>query len=39
MIARQALQSATQTLGRAGIPDACVEAELLLEHVLCREKA
>ena len=34
MIARQALQSATQTLGRAGIPDACVEAELLLEHVL-----
>ena len=34
MIVHQALQSAIQTLGGAGIPDACVEAELLLGHVL-----
>ncbi|MCJ7791996.1 MAG: peptide chain release factor N(5)-glutamine methyltransferase [Dehalococcoidia bacterium] len=34
MILREALQSATQTLCRAGIADASVEAELLLGHVL-----
>ncbi len=34
MILRKALQSTTQTLCRAGIADASVEAELLLGHVL-----
>jgi release factor glutamine methyltransferase len=34
VILREALQSATQTLLRAGIADASVEAELLLGHVL-----
>ncbi|OGN96499.1 MAG: protein-(glutamine-N5) methyltransferase, release factor-specific [Chloroflexi bacterium RBG_13_51_36] len=34
MILQEALQSATQTLHRAGIADASVEAELLLGHVL-----
>jgi release factor glutamine methyltransferase len=34
VILREALQSATQTLRRAGIADASVEAELLLGHVL-----
>lgn len=34
MILRQALQSAAQTLLQAGIPDAPIEAELLLGHVL-----
>ena len=34
MILREALQSATQTLLRARIDDASVEAELLLGHVL-----
>jgi release factor glutamine methyltransferase len=34
VILREALQSATQTLHRAGIADASVEAELLLGHVL-----
>ncbi len=34
MILREALQSTTQTLCRAGIADAPVEAELLLGHVL-----
>lgn len=34
MIVRQALQTAARTLLRAGIPDAFVEAELLLGHVL-----
>jgi release factor glutamine methyltransferase len=34
VILREALQSVTQTLCRAGIADASVEAELLLGHVL-----
>ena len=34
MILRQALRSAAQTLLRAGIPDASVEAELLVGHVM-----
>jgi release factor glutamine methyltransferase len=34
VILREALQSATQTLRKAGIADASVEAELLLGHVL-----
>ena len=34
MILREALQSVTQTLRRAGIADASVEAELLLGHIL-----
>jgi len=34
VILREALQSTTQTLYRAGIADASVEAELLLGHVL-----
>ncbi|MEA1871992.1 MAG: peptide chain release factor N(5)-glutamine methyltransferase [Chloroflexota bacterium] len=34
MILREVLQSATQTLLRAGIADASVEAELLLGHIL-----
>ncbi len=34
MILREALQSATQTLRKAGIDDASVEAELLLGHIL-----
>ena len=34
MILRQALQSAAQMLLQAGIPDAPIEAELLLGHVL-----
>lgn len=34
MILREALQSVTQTLRRAGISDASVEAELLLGHAL-----
>ena len=38
MILREALQSATQTLSSAGIADACVEAELLLGHVLGMSK-
>ena len=38
MILREALQSATQTLRRAGIADAFVEAELLLGHVLGMSK-
>ena len=38
MILREALQSATQTLRRAGITDASVEAELLLGHVLGMSK-
>ncbi len=38
MILREALQSTTQTLARAGIPDAPVEAELLLGHVLGMSK-
>ncbi len=38
MILREALQSATQTLRRAGIADASVEAELLLGHVLGMSK-
>lgn len=38
MILREALQSATQTLCRAGIADASVEAELLLGHVLGMSK-
>jgi len=39
VILREALQSATQTLRRAGIADAFVEAELLLGHVLGMSKA
>jgi release factor glutamine methyltransferase len=38
VILREALQSATQTLRRAGIADASVEAELLLGHVLGMSK-
>ena len=38
MILREALQSATETLSRAGIADAPVEAELLLGHVLKMSK-
>lgn len=38
MILREALQSTTQTLRRAGIADAFVEAELLLGHVLGMSK-
>ena len=38
MILREALQSATQTLRRAGITDASVEVELLLGHVLGMSK-
>jgi release factor glutamine methyltransferase len=38
VILRKALQSATQTLRRAGIADAFVEAELLLGHVLGMSK-
>jgi release factor glutamine methyltransferase len=38
VILREALQSATQTLRRAGIADAFVEAELLLGHVLGMSK-
>jgi release factor glutamine methyltransferase len=34
VILREALQSVTQTLRRAGIADASVEAELLLGHIL-----
>ena len=34
MILREALQSTTQTLGKAGIADAFIESELLLGHVL-----
>jgi release factor glutamine methyltransferase len=34
VILREALQSITQTLSRAGIADASVEAELVLGHVL-----
>jgi release factor glutamine methyltransferase len=34
VILREALQSVTQTLSRAGIADASVEAELLLGHIL-----
>jgi release factor glutamine methyltransferase len=38
VILREALKSATQTLRRAGIADAFVEAELLLGHVLGMSK-
>ena len=38
MILREALQSVTQTLRRAGIADASVEAELLLGHILGMSK-
>lgn len=38
MILREALQSVTQTLGRAKIADASVEAEVLLGHVLGMSK-
>jgi len=38
VILREALQSATQTLRRAGIADASVEAELLLGHILGMSK-
>jgi release factor glutamine methyltransferase len=38
VILREALQSATQTLLRAGIADASVEAELLVGHVLGMSK-
>ena len=38
MILREALQSTTQTLCRAGIADASVEAELLLGYVLGMSK-
>ena len=38
MILREALQSTTQTLCRAGIADASVEAELLLGHILGMSK-
>lgn len=38
MILREALQSATQTLRKAGIDDASVEAELLLGHILGMSK-
>jgi release factor glutamine methyltransferase len=39
VILREALQSATKTLRKAGISDAFVEAELLLGHVLETSKA
>jgi len=39
VILREALQSATQTLRKAGIADAFVEAELLLGHILGMSKA
>lgn len=38
MILREALRSATQTLGKAGIADASFEAELLVGHVLGMSK-
>jgi len=38
VILREALQSAVQTLHRAGIADAFIEAELLLGHVLGMSK-
>jgi release factor glutamine methyltransferase len=38
VILREALQSTTQTLSRAGIADASVEAELLLGHILGMSK-
>lgn len=38
MILRQALQATVQTLLRAGIPDAFIEAELLLGHVLAMSR-
>lgn len=38
MILREALQSTIQTLCRAGIADASVEAELLLGHVLAMSR-
>jgi len=38
VILREALQSATQTLRKAGIDDASVEAELLLGHILGMSK-
>ena len=38
MILREALRSATQTLHRAGIADASIEAELLLGYVLGMSK-
>lgn len=38
MILREALRSTTETLSRAGIADASVEAELLLGHVLKMSK-
>ena len=38
MILREALQSTTKTLHKAGIADAFVEAELLLSHVLGMSK-
>jgi len=38
VILREALQSTTQTLCRAGIADASVEAELLLGHILGMSK-
>ncbi|MGA8849831.1 MAG: peptide chain release factor N(5)-glutamine methyltransferase [Dehalococcoidia bacterium] len=38
MILREALQSTTQTLHKAGIADAFVEAELLLGHILGMSK-
>jgi len=38
VILREALQSVTQTLRRAGIADASVEAELLLGHILGMSK-
>jgi release factor glutamine methyltransferase len=39
VILREALQSANQTLRGAGIPDAFVEAELLLGHILGMSRA
>jgi release factor glutamine methyltransferase len=38
VILREVLQSVTQTLHRAGIDDASVEAELLLGHILGKSK-
>jgi release factor glutamine methyltransferase len=38
LILREALQSTTQTLCRAGIADAAVEAELLVGHILGMSK-
>ena len=38
MILREALQSTTQTLCKAGIADASIEAELLLGHILGMSK-